>query len=454
MANVKGYDEWASKYKPINNKFLKHKDPLFADYGQEEEFVEGFDPKHVWTLVEGKSGLEIVKGQQSGLIAGYYITEVPWGEETTVGAPKRKTAKAPGEQDVFQLPKHLGDLNWESFQGDLPQAVVEAIKLRIKELDDLNFADALEDGWIGSFEASELACELADAVKDPIRRIEFLQELMYSLDAVSSKNDSAFDYPIELENIMLKIFESVEGLQTASDSTSLQKALGRWVSNDDMMFMPIAVTSTLALTPGTHKVSNKIVDAFLGCWEWSEGSAPSLLEDNKWLIWDHTLADYAPLTALLCITKDTHQAKVEKLLKLSVESTNTDYSLAFWEYLCGYLADDRESGPFWSPSRLWNDAFFRHLPAPSKLPNVDQKAAYKALEFFWANLAQLETLANVHGEQIVATHVAALLAAHPLTPKNTRAEAQAYVDEHGDYEVVDEKPSVLGKLKNLFGKKL
>ena len=447
MAKVKGYDEWASKYKPINNKFLKHKDPLFSDYGQEEDFVEAYDPKHVWTLLEGKSGLEIVKGQQSGVVLGYYITEVPWGDESAFGIATEAI-------EPYQLPENLEDFDWKTFDFDQWNGVVEALKLRIEELEASLVSEFIREGLsyesIGPYDASELALEVADEIKDPIHKIEFLNEAFWVLDTESSNPD----YPYELESLMLKIVDTVEGLKTDAEFVALHKALREWMSFDDMMHMPIAVTSALALIPRTDKVSSEIMDAFLGCWDWDEESSPSLLEDNNWLILDDTLADYAPLTALLCITKGTHQAKVEKLLKLSVESTNTEYSDAFWEYLCGYLADDRESGPFWSPSRLWNDAFFRHLPAPSKLPNVDQKAAYKALEFFWANLAQLETLTNVHGEQIVATHVAALLAAHPLTPKNIRADAQAYVDEHGVDEVVDERPSVLGKLKNLFGKKL
>jgi hypothetical protein len=79
---ILGYSAWADKYKPIANKFSKQPDDIiFETYGEEVEFVRNYDPKYVWTNVQGDECDLIVAGYAYVNRLSYYITEIPWENE-------------------------------------------------------------------------------------------------------------------------------------------------------------------------------------------------------------------------------------------------------------------------------------------------------------------------------------------------------------------------------------
>lgn len=73
-----GWDEWATKYKPIPNKFSKHNELMYETFGEELEFIKGANNAHVWTWVQGDMSDIIVAGFSFVNRLGYYVTEVPW----------------------------------------------------------------------------------------------------------------------------------------------------------------------------------------------------------------------------------------------------------------------------------------------------------------------------------------------------------------------------------------
>jgi len=78
-----GWDEWADKHKPIKNHFRTH-DPneqMFETYGEEVEFITKYDPKYVWTYLQGDYSDLICAGYHYVNRLGYYISEVPWENE-------------------------------------------------------------------------------------------------------------------------------------------------------------------------------------------------------------------------------------------------------------------------------------------------------------------------------------------------------------------------------------
>jgi len=79
---ILGWSAWADKYKPITNKFSKQPDDIiFETYGEEVEFVRNYDPKYVWTNVQGDECDLIVAGYAYVNRLSYYITEIPWENE-------------------------------------------------------------------------------------------------------------------------------------------------------------------------------------------------------------------------------------------------------------------------------------------------------------------------------------------------------------------------------------
>jgi hypothetical protein len=82
MTEILGWSAWADKYKPITNKFSKQpNDIIFETYGEEVEFVRNYDPKYVWTNVQGDECDLIVAGYAYVNRLSYYITEIPWENE-------------------------------------------------------------------------------------------------------------------------------------------------------------------------------------------------------------------------------------------------------------------------------------------------------------------------------------------------------------------------------------
>lgn len=79
----KGMDEWAKRFKPIQNKFYPNEPETtaFENYGKESEFVRKYDPKFVWTNITGEASDLICAGYHEKNVISYYITEEPWGHE-------------------------------------------------------------------------------------------------------------------------------------------------------------------------------------------------------------------------------------------------------------------------------------------------------------------------------------------------------------------------------------
>ena len=81
-------DEWFDKYKPIKNhidetsSFDGH---MFETYGEEVEFVKAQEQSRIWTYGDGDDGEgHIWSGWHFINRIGYFITEVPFPENTDV----------------------------------------------------------------------------------------------------------------------------------------------------------------------------------------------------------------------------------------------------------------------------------------------------------------------------------------------------------------------------------
>ncbi len=77
-----GWDKWATKFKPIKNHLVSDPDQdMFETYGEEVQFVCDYDPRYVWTYLQGDMCDLIVAGYHYVNRLGYYITELPWEDE-------------------------------------------------------------------------------------------------------------------------------------------------------------------------------------------------------------------------------------------------------------------------------------------------------------------------------------------------------------------------------------
>jgi hypothetical protein len=84
MSKFYTYSSWEETFKPINNKFKNDLDFFaFETYGEEQEFIRNYDPKFIWTEVDGDSGTYIVAGYHYVNRIQYYITTNPWEDEYT-----------------------------------------------------------------------------------------------------------------------------------------------------------------------------------------------------------------------------------------------------------------------------------------------------------------------------------------------------------------------------------
>lgn len=86
-------DEFFDKYKPVKNHYDKHASwggCMFDTYGQEHEhvlYMRDFEPRKVWTVVEGCNGdLIVIDGYHHVNRIGYLITEVPCEEDVSICA--------------------------------------------------------------------------------------------------------------------------------------------------------------------------------------------------------------------------------------------------------------------------------------------------------------------------------------------------------------------------------
>jgi hypothetical protein len=84
MSKFYTYQSWVDTFKPINNHIGNHQDMItFETYGEDMEFVRNYDPKFIWTEIDGDSGTYIVAGYHYVNRIQYYITTNPWEDEMT-----------------------------------------------------------------------------------------------------------------------------------------------------------------------------------------------------------------------------------------------------------------------------------------------------------------------------------------------------------------------------------
>jgi hypothetical protein len=83
MSKFYTFSSWEETFKPITNSIRNNGDFAFETYGEEQEFVRNYDPKFIWTEVDGDSGTYLVAGYHYVNRIQYFITENPWEDEYT-----------------------------------------------------------------------------------------------------------------------------------------------------------------------------------------------------------------------------------------------------------------------------------------------------------------------------------------------------------------------------------
>ena len=87
------FDEWLDTYKPITNHLdsnasFQNEDGsgiMFETYGDEVDFVKSMNPNKIWMYGSGDDGgLYIWSGWGFVNRLGYFVTEVPFPENTTI----------------------------------------------------------------------------------------------------------------------------------------------------------------------------------------------------------------------------------------------------------------------------------------------------------------------------------------------------------------------------------
>ena len=82
------YDEWEATYKPVLNHIETNASfdgYMFETYGEEYEFVKGTPANHIWMYGDGDDGGSYIwSGWGFVNRIGYFITEVPFPEDTTI----------------------------------------------------------------------------------------------------------------------------------------------------------------------------------------------------------------------------------------------------------------------------------------------------------------------------------------------------------------------------------
>jgi hypothetical protein len=81
-------DEWFDTYKPIKNNLDNNSSfdgHMFETYGEEVEFVKAQDENRIWMLGDGDDGgMYIWSGWGFVNRIGYFVTEVPCPDDTTI----------------------------------------------------------------------------------------------------------------------------------------------------------------------------------------------------------------------------------------------------------------------------------------------------------------------------------------------------------------------------------
>ena len=82
------YDEWVDTYKPITNHIdtnASFDGTMFETYGDEVEFVKAQDENRIWMYGDGDDGGSYLwSGWGFVNRIGYFITEVPFPDNTTI----------------------------------------------------------------------------------------------------------------------------------------------------------------------------------------------------------------------------------------------------------------------------------------------------------------------------------------------------------------------------------
>lgn len=82
------YSEWCTKYKPIQNNICRSAGfdgTMFETYGEEVQKILNTNSLHVWTYISGENENDwIVPGYYLVNRLGYFITEVPWNDDSIV----------------------------------------------------------------------------------------------------------------------------------------------------------------------------------------------------------------------------------------------------------------------------------------------------------------------------------------------------------------------------------
>jgi hypothetical protein len=81
-------DEWVATYRPILNHVemnSSYNGTMFETYGEEVEFVKQQNPNTIWMLGDGDDGgMYIWSGWGFVNRIGYFVTEVPFPDNTTI----------------------------------------------------------------------------------------------------------------------------------------------------------------------------------------------------------------------------------------------------------------------------------------------------------------------------------------------------------------------------------
>jgi len=333
------------------------------------------------------------------------------------------------------LPINLSDLDlWEGFEENHTSKDLESLKKRVHEIEPELLKDLMNEGIISVHFGATLISQIVEAVKSPVLKLEFLQQSLST--AYDWPNSHGESWHVEYLDLMWQSIKIAKNLKLSGDE--LGEVLDKWLADWSMLEMPVVLTAVLSLNPITQTHSETLISSFLECWDLgknshAKNSMPILKEDNDWNVFKGTLADLAPLVAVLTLNPATNQSNRERLMQLTLNSGYSDFSLAFWEYICAFLTTDREAG-YWDQSVIWKGGFFAN-GLPKNAPKFDLEGSYSCLMFFWENRGLLD-LENSHGEHLTAPGVVNMLAHHPLISAELKMDTLNFL-EIFDWEPVN-----------------
>jgi hypothetical protein len=331
-----------------------------------------------------------------------------------------------GKGVAEMLPRDLSDLDsWEGFeQSHTPQDLAE-LKARIGEIGPEHIRGLVDQNLVSLQFGAGLTSQLVSALENPVTRLEFLQHMISTArDWPDSHGDS---FHVEYLELMWESIKIAKTLKLSSEE--LSDLLSSWLNDSTFLELPVALTAVVSLHPMEEVHSDAIASSFLECWEIggkSEHSNSFLRDSNDWDIFEESLADLAPLIAVLTLNPSTKASNQEKLMRLTISSGYNDFAVAYWAYICAVLTTDREAGYF-DPSAIWHNGFFAN-GLPKNAPKFDPEGSYRCLLFFWENRNNLD-LENYHGEQVTAPGVVNLLVSHPLITPELKKEALLYLED-------------------------